>query len=163
MKENKNTIKYKPINELILSSDYIEALNVYLAYMQELERNILETEKKEFIKEMFTDTFFGYKKHGKIVGIIATRQFSQDITIIRRFIILKEYRRDGIGTLLFVKAYLQALKNKSKQVMLASVTSWQSACQFYRKIGMEEIPMADLPNNFPRMSNNDIFFKKNIL
>lgn len=158
--EELNNEKPEPINELKLSSDYIEALNVWLAYMQELKRNISETEKKAFIKEMFYDKFFAYKKHGKIVGIIATRQFSQDITIIRRFFINKEFRQSGLGTQLFSRAIQEAQKNKSKQVMLASVTSWESGCNFYRKIGMLEVPIEDLPENFPKAVTNDIFFKK---
>jgi GNAT superfamily N-acetyltransferase len=100
----------------------------------------------------------------KIVGTIALIDIGHGEVALRKMFVLKGFRGEPFraGQLLMDKVFRWMAERKVKAVMLGTLEKFVAAQKFYRRNGFTEIAKKDLPDYFPRMLLDTMFFKKEI-
>jgi GNAT superfamily N-acetyltransferase len=100
----------------------------------------------------------------KIVGTIALIDIGHGEVALRKMFVLKGFRGKPFrtGQLLMNKAFQWIEERKVEAVILGTLEKFVAAQQFYRRNGFVEVAKKDLPNYFPRMPMDTMFFKKEI-
>jgi putative acetyltransferase len=99
-----------------------------------------------------------------VIGTIALLKISNSDYAIRKMFVKKEYRgKDYKIAQQLLEQSLFALKSKSAhKVYLGTIDKYQAAIRFYSRNDFNQIDQKQLPDYFPRMKVDNIFFYKDI-
>ncbi|MFZ6013673.1 MAG: GNAT family N-acetyltransferase [Bacteroidota bacterium] len=99
-----------------------------------------------------------------VVGTIALIDIGHAQVALRKMFVHKGFRGKefNVGQALLNAALAWMREKGCRQVFLGTLEVFVAAQKFYRKNGFVEIAINDLPKNFPRMTLDNTFFKKDI-
>lgn len=131
----------------IADKDKEEIADVYISSWKSAYKNILPNDylnslkKEDFDKEIDTVKNLVIEDNGKIIGIInfdkardSDDKYTGEIVAVY---ILEEYRRLGLGEILFESASLSLIKMGMNKVYLWVLKENKSARKFYEKMNMQ--------------------------
>lgn len=100
----------------------------------------------------------------KIVGTIALIDIGHGEVALRKMFVLKGFRGEPFrtGQLLMEQAFRWMRQKNVKAVLLGTLEKFAAAQRFYRRNGFAEIAKKDLPDYFPRMPLDTMFFRKDM-
>jgi N-acetylglutamate synthase-like GNAT family acetyltransferase len=150
-------------------------------YQEAVIRHILDIQRNEFgvpitleqQPDLVTIPEFYQKGNGnfwialhrdRVVGTIALIDIGYSQVALRKMFVHESYRGGAYqtGQMLLDTALTWMKQQGCVEVFLGTLDIFVGAQKFYRKNGFEEIPKASLPENFPRMTLDNTFFKKKI-
>ena len=122
---------------------------------------------------MNIDTFYQQKngnfwcalnEEKEVVGTIALIDVGQSFGTIRKMFVREDYRGSDKGVAASLLHTLQnvALENGMNALYLGTFDKLKASHRFYDKNGFTLIQPNDLPENFPRMQVDNVFFMKNL-
>jgi putative acetyltransferase len=100
----------------------------------------------------------------EVVGTIALIDNGEVFGTIRKMFVRADYRGKelGIAAKLFDILEKKAADAKMTALYLGTVQKLKAAIRFYEKNGFSEIQKTNLPNNYPLMPVDTMFFKKEL-
>jgi len=98
----------------------------------------------------------------KVVGTIALVSFSPTQAALRKMFVHKDFRGKETGTAqqLFNSLLEFAREKGILEIYLGTLGHMHAAHRFYRRNGFVEIRKEDLPEKFPSVHVDSVFFKK---
>lgn len=109
--------------------------------------------------ETFPEGFFVAEQHHKIVGFIIGYKTSNDTARIPLLSVIKEYRKQGIGTALINQFLKEMALQKIKKVELEVRENNNTAIKFYKKHGFV---ITDILKGFYQTGENACIMKRNL-
>lgn len=108
--------------------------------------------------------FFGAFVDGGLVGTIALVKFDEHSGAIRKMFVKKEFRGKELN---IAQKLLDVLidychKTKIENLFLGTVSVLKAAQRFYERNGFEIIEKSQLPDKFPVMSADNVFYSINL-
>ena len=103
--------------------------------------------------------------HGeKVVGTIAAIDFGDDQLALRKMFVHREFRGKEHGTaqMLWEALLHWSRERQVRAIFLGTIDRFAAARRFYLRNGFTEIAKADLPEHFPRMALDTLFYKKDL-
>ena len=106
--------------------------------------------------------FWGARLNGELIGtigLIALPKFNTGA--VRKMFVRKEYRGKELGV---AQALLETLvtyckDNNLNEIYLGTKDILQAACRFYERNGFKQVAVAELPQYFPRMAVDNVFYR----
>jgi putative acetyltransferase len=100
----------------------------------------------------------------EVVGTIALIDVGESFGTIRKMFVKADYRgkEKGIAALLFKTLEEKAIKHKMNTLYLGTFNTLKASHRFYEKNGFERIEVEFLPQKFPRMQVDNVFYMKSI-
>lgn len=147
-----------------------QAIDLILT-IQQKEFNIpITVEDQPDLKEIETfyheagGNFWGAFIDGKLVGSIALVKFDERAAAIRKMFVKKEFRGKELNIAQILLEILVAFccENKIDDLYLGTVTVLKAAQRFYERNAFIKIEKENLPEHFPLMSADDIFYHLHI-
>lgn len=147
-----------------------QAIDLILT-IQQKEFNIpITVEDQPDLKEIETfyheagGNFWGAFIDGKLVGSIALVKFDERAAAIRKMFVKKEFRGKELNIAQILLEILVAFcrENKTDDLYLGTVTVLKAAQRFYERNAFIKIEKENLPEHFPLMSADDIFYHLHI-
>ncbi|MFC4144195.1 GNAT family N-acetyltransferase [Pedobacter mendelii] len=104
--------------------------------------------------------FWGASIQEKLCGTIALLRFNKESGAIRKMFVKKEFRGKeyGIAVALLNELINYCIANGIKNLYLGTVDILKAAIRFYEKKGFKQLDKNDLPNDFPFMSSDNVFY-----
>lgn len=101
---------------------------------------------------------------GKVVGTIALLGFSDDQAALRKMFVSKDFRGKELGTAqkLIDTLFRWSQEKGIREICLGTLSHMLAAQSFYRRNGFIEIRKEELPEKYPVMHVDSMFFVKNI-
>ena len=101
---------------------------------------------------------------GEVVGTIALIDTGASFGTIRKMFVRADYRgKDkGVAALLFQTLEKAAVQHQMSALYLGTFHKLKASHRFYEKNNFERIEPSFLPDAFPRMQVDDVFYKKSI-
>ena len=139
--------------------------------IQQKEFNISITEKDQpdlnHIEEFYIRSggnFWVALVHNKVVGTISLLKINSKKFALRKMFVKKEYRGPqwAIAKRLLGYAESWAKEQGGQAIYLGTTEHFLAAHKFYRKSGYEKIAKNTLPESFPVMSVDKLFFRKSL-
>ena len=158
-------IPYKPhhrdqIVNLILTIQQIE-FQVPITIADQPDLLIID----EFYQQRNGNFWVALNADNQVVGTIALIDNGENFGTIRKMFVRADARgkEGGVAAALFQTLEEKAIQNKMTSLYLGTVQKLKASHRFYSKNGFVEIPKADLPNNYPLMAVDTMFFKKELI
>ena len=151
-------------------------------FQQEVIDMILEIQQKEYgisitaedqpdLKNVYEfyqqdgGNFWIALSEGAVAGTIALKNIGNNCGALRKMFVKSEFRGAEKGV---ASGLLSALEGWSpakgyRDIYLGTTPFFNAAHRFYRKNGFEEILKEELPESFPVMTVDTIFFHKELL
>jgi N-acetylglutamate synthase-like GNAT family acetyltransferase len=148
-------------------SDKEEIINLILT-IQQKEFNVpIKREDQpdlETIPDFYQGTFWVATISENIVGTIALIDFGDNNAALRKMFVKKEFRGSefNLASKLLKTAINWCQINQIEKIYLGTFRVLRAAIRFYEKNGFNEVAIAELPINFPRMEVDTNFFKYNV-
>ncbi|QNK64639.1 GNAT family N-acetyltransferase [Pedobacter sp. PAMC26386] len=113
----------------------------------------------EFYKEPGGE-FWVAKYNDQVIGSIALINIGENMGVIRKMFVHKDYRGklNGIAQKLLVTLIADAKEKGMKAIYLGTVQVLQAAIRFYQRNGFVSIEKANLPASMPLMKLDTDFF-----
>ncbi|MNY10190.1 acetyltransferase [compost metagenome] len=97
---------------------------------------------------------------GELAGTIALLKYDHDSAAIRKMFVKKEYRGKELG---LAQRLLETLityckENNIRHLYLGTVSVLQAAMRFYERNGFKKIEKSTLPELFPLMNADNVFY-----
>lgn len=101
---------------------------------------------------------------GKVIGTIAAIDFGDDLLALRKMFVHRDFRGREHGTAqrLWETLLDWSTERQVRAIFLGTIERLAAARRFYLRNGFTEIAKNDLPENFPRMAVDTLFYRKNI-
>lgn len=98
----------------------------------------------------------------QVVGTIGTLKISETDYAIRKMFVHKDYRgsKYKVAQRLLDQLTILFKTRKVHKVYLGTIDKYQAAIRFYTKNGFIQIDQSKLPEYFPRMKVDNVFFEK---
>ncbi|ODG93401.1 MULTISPECIES: GNAT family N-acetyltransferase [Bacillaceae] len=153
------------------SNEYqAEVVDLILAIQQQ-EYNIKIT--KDDQPDLFTIEEFYQNGNGnfwvalygdKVVGTISLLDIGNQEVALRKMFVDKEYRgaKYKTASLLLNNAIKWAKEKSIKAIYLGTTPQFLAAHRFYEKNGFKSVEVTDLPEKFPVMKVDKIFYKYSV-
>jgi len=96
-----------------------------------------------------------------VVGTIGVLKIGHGDLALRKMFVAPEYRgrAHGVGALLLDAATSWARNLGFRRMLLGTVDQFQAAQRFYQRNGFTVIARGDLPEHFPRMRLDTVFYQ----
>ena len=119
----------------------------------------------EFYQQRNGNFWVALNTDSQVVGTIALIDNGEKFGTIRKMFVRADARgkEGGVAAALFQTLEQKAIQNKMSALYLGTVQKLKASHRFYSKNGFVEIPKADLPNNYPLMLVDTMFFKKELV
>jgi N-acetylglutamate synthase-like GNAT family acetyltransferase len=100
----------------------------------------------------------------KVVGTIALLDIGHGQAALRKMFVHREHRgkAHGIGHALFAILLKWVTDKGITEIYLGTTEDFLAAHRFYEKNGFERVPMSQLPEAFPIMKVDTVFYKKTV-
>ncbi|GHN00675.1 N-acetyltransferase [Cytophagales bacterium WSM2-2] len=101
---------------------------------------------------------------GKVIGTLGLLDIGNSQGALRKMFVKDLYRGQtyAVGQLLLDTLLSWTKENKYASIFLGTTEKFIAAQKFYRRNGFKEISMESLPNNFPVMTVDKIFYRLDI-
>lgn len=108
--------------------------------------------------------FWGAFHEGELVGTIALLNAGHNTGAIRKMFVKKEFRGKefGIAQALLDTLFAWCADHQIDHLYLGTVAALKAAQRFYERNGFVKVEAADLPDYFPRMPVDHLFYKFSI-
>lgn len=108
--------------------------------------------------------FWVAKAAGAIVGSIALRDIGAGEAALRKMFVHRDWRgRDkGVAQKLLDALLDHARAKGLRRILLGTTDKFLAAHRFYEKNGFARIAAEDLPDRFPRMAVDSIFYRRDL-
>ena len=118
----------------------------------------------QYYQQRNGDFWVAVNEQNAVVGTIALIDNGETYGTIRKMFVRADYRGKelGIAAKLFDTLEKKAITNNMTALYLGTVERLKASHRFYEKNGFIEIPKADLPNNYPLMPVDTMFFMKTL-
>lgn len=95
------------------------------------------------------------------IGTIALQNLGNGIGILRKFFVNRDYRGKKFGTAVhLLKALIEwAVAHEYRENFLGTTSKYHAAHRFYEKNGFISISQNDLPDKFPLLEVDTVFYK----
>lgn len=99
---------------------------------------------------------------GQIVGTVALLNLGKGDYSLRKMFVKSQFRGSSLGVASALLRYAEswALDRGAGAIYLGTTDRFLSAHRFYRKNNYRELPKSNLPESFPLMSVDTLFFVK---
>ncbi|WP_316819032.1 GNAT family N-acetyltransferase [Pedobacter nyackensis] len=160
-----------PITIDQLNNTYCDRIVKLILPIQQIEFNVPVTlEGQPDLLDIETSyqkeggNFWGAFYNAELVGTIALINIGHQACALRKMFVKKEFRgkEHGIAQLLLEKYIRFCRENAITDIYLGTVDVLKAAHRFYEKNGFMEINMNELPEYFPRMPADNIFYHLHI-
>lgn len=94
----------------------------------------------------------------KVIGTIAAIDFDSKNLALRKMFVDSNYRGCGVGKKLLNSLVSWAGERKVKKICLGTIDKFTVAHKFYEKNGFLRVTNSDLPESFPIMLSDNIFY-----
>ncbi len=103
-------------------------------------------------------------EQNEVVGTIALIDNGEPFGTIRKMFVKADYRgkEQGVAAKLFSILEKKAMDNNMTALYLGTVDRLKASHRFYEKNGFTQIQKLDLPNNYPLMPVDTMFFMKTL-
>ncbi len=100
----------------------------------------------------------------KVVGTIALLLFSEKQAALRKMFVAKEFRGKEFGTAqkLFDALLLWTKEKGIHEIYLGTLNHMHAAQSFYKRNGFVEMKKEELPEKYPVMHVDSMFFRKTV-
>ncbi|MEO0842705.1 MAG: GNAT family N-acetyltransferase [Cyanobacteria bacterium J06643_5] len=98
----------------------------------------------------------------KVIGTIAAIDFDSKNLALRKMFVDSNYRGYGIGKKLLYSLVNWAEKKKIDEIALGTIDKLELAHKFYQRNGFVRITKSELPESFPIMLSDNIFYRLTI-
>jgi GNAT superfamily N-acetyltransferase len=151
-----------------LNNSYCEAIINIILPIQQIEFNVPVTlEGQPDLLDIETNyhqtggNFWGAFYNGELVGTIALIAIDNNGGALRKMFVRKEYRGKelGIAQLLLDTLIAYCKQNDINSIYLGTVDMLKAAHRFYEKNGFTQLPKTALPESFPLMGADNIFYE----
>ena len=118
-----------------------------------------------FYQQKKGDFWCAVTDSGNLVGTIALIDTGASFGTIRKMFVKADYRGkdQGVAALLLQELEKTALQNQMSALYLGTFHKLKASHRFYEKNGFERIEPESLPDTFPRMPVDDVFYQKKYL
>ena len=99
----------------------------------------------------------------QLAGSIGLVNFAPAAVALRKMFVAKEFRSTGLAQDLLNKALNWCRDKNLSDVYLGTIDVFKSAHRFYEKNGFVRIDVEKLPESFPRMKVDTIFYHLNMI
>ncbi|HAK78502.1 MAG TPA: GNAT family N-acetyltransferase [Runella sp.] len=101
---------------------------------------------------------------GTLVGTIALIDIGNNMGAIRKMFVHQDYRGKAIGVASRLLSTLlkHCELHNIDRIYLGTNPRLQAAMRFYEKNGFAQVPVEELPIEFPRMAVDSIFYQKTL-
>ena len=98
---------------------------------------------------------------GEIVGTIALKAFGSGSGALRKMFVAPAWRgkQHGVGAALLTALLAHARARGMSDILLGTIGLFAAACRFYEKNGFAPISAEALPQDFPRMPLDTLFYR----
>ncbi|MBO9547422.1 MAG: GNAT family N-acetyltransferase [Caulobacter sp.] len=104
--------------------------------------------------------FWVAERHGVVVGTIGLKDIGGRAAALRKMFVGPEARgQAGVASALLAAALDHARAFRLADVWLGTTDRFQAAHRFYEKNGFHRIQVSDLPEAFPRMAVDTVFYR----
>ncbi len=151
-----------------LNNTYCQQIIDIILPIQQIEFNVpITLEAQPDLLDIETNyhqtggNFWGAIYNEQLVGTIALIAFGNNAAAIRKMFVLKEYRGKelGIAQLLLNNLIDYCKRNNITDIYLGTVEMLKAAHRFYEKNGFTRLAKQDLPESFPLMAADTIFYQ----
>jgi N-acetylglutamate synthase-like GNAT family acetyltransferase len=99
---------------------------------------------------------------GQVVGTIAAIDFDDDRLALRKMFVHQDFRGKEHGTaqMLWETLLEWSTERQVRYIYLGTIERLIAARRFYARNGFEEVSKKELPENFPLMAVDTLFYKK---
>ncbi len=99
---------------------------------------------------------------GQLVGTIAAIDFGDSMLALRKMFVHRDFRgrEHGTAQLLWETLLHWSLEKEIQAIFLGTIERLVAARRFYVRNGFREIALNDLPEKFPRMAVDTLFYEK---
>jgi len=101
---------------------------------------------------------------GRVIGMIGLRDIGGGTGALRKMFVAKEWRGPERRVALSLVETLLAHARKAglRTILLGTTEAFRAAHRFYEKSGFRRVEAATLPANFPRMSGDTRFYRRDL-
>jgi GNAT superfamily N-acetyltransferase len=151
-----------------LNNSYCEKIINIILPIQQIEFNVPVTlEGQPDLLDIETNyhqtggNFWGAFHNGELVGTIGIIAIGNNAGALRKMFVRKEYRGKelGIGQLLLNELIAYCNQNQINAIYLGTVDMLKAAHRFYEKNGFTQLAKTALPQSFPLMGADTIFYE----
>lgn len=98
---------------------------------------------------------------GKVVGTVGLIDIGNQESALRKMFVYDGFRGKPheTGSKLLQELFSWTVSKKINTIYLGTRTNFYAAHRFYEKNGFTELPVDELPSNFPRMPLDNKFYK----
>jgi len=105
--------------------------------------------------------FWVVRNGGAVVGTIALVSFEPGRAAIRKLFVAPSHRGPvGLAATLMAQLLIWAAAHGVQQVWLGTTSLMTIAQRFYTRLGFERVARSDLPDSFPVMAVDSVFFRR---
>lgn len=148
-----NIIEYK--------DDYKKEVIELILYVQNIEFkvNISIDDQPDIldIKNNYLNFWIAFNEDNKVIGCIGLQE-KNNVGIMKKFFVYKEYRGTGIGKKLYDKLLEYSRSYGLKNIILDTPSNATSSHKFYIKSGFKEIKKNELPIDYLFPDRNSLLF-----
>lgn len=94
----------------------------------------------------------------KVIGTIAAIDFDSKNLALRKMFVDSNYRNCGVGKKLLNYLVTWAEEKKVYRICLGTIDKFTVAHKFYERNGFVRVTKSELPENFPIMLSDNIFY-----
>lgn len=153
---------------LALNNNYCNQIIDIILPIQQIEFNVPVTlEDQPDLQDIELNyqhtggNFWGAKYDEQLVGTIALIAIDGKAGALRKMFVRKEYRGKefGIAQRLLDELVAYCKQNNITAIYLGTVDLLKAAHRFYEKNGFTQLAKQDLPDSFPLMGADNIFYQ----
>ncbi|WP_114941596.1 GNAT family N-acetyltransferase [Mucilaginibacter endophyticus] len=151
-----------------LNNTYCQQIIDIILPIQQIEFNVpITLEAQPDLLDIETNyhqtggNFWGATYNEQLIGTIALIAFGDNAAAIRKMFVLKDYRGKelGIAQLLLDNLITYCRQNNITSIYLGTVEVLKAAHRFYERNGFTRLAKHDLPESFPLMAADTIFYE----
>ena len=105
--------------------------------------------------------FWVAEAEGRIIGSIALKSFGSGQGALRKMFVAAPWRgkQAGVAQELLQTLLAHAREVGMGEIVLGTVEILRAACRFYEKNGFEAVALENLPEAYPRMAVDTLFYR----
>lgn len=152
----------------IYDDSYKEEVIKLILHVQNVEYEVgISVEEQPDILDIYSNYindggnfWIALNDNGEVVGSIGLQRKTNEVAVLKKFFVYKDYRGNELGT--GKKLYEALLDFAKKQgfskIILDTPSKATRSHGFYKKVGFKEIDKEDLPTKYDYPDRNSIIF-----
>lgn len=123
-----------------------------------------DLERIESVYQTQAGSFWLAFDDNKVIGTIGLIDIGKGDCALRKMFVNANYRGHqlGVASKLLELALADTLTKGTHQIFFGTISRYHAALRFYEKNGFKQIKKTNLPDSFPLISVDDVFFTKKL-